>query len=155
MCNFFEGYDAVWSDATQDFSLTRVGTANDNSQQKWGLLVNFQYVNTTAVPSISGGCQFQPAPGSEILWAFDAASKRVFLDVQPRTAVLKVGETKTFTVTNGRTGLPVQGADLDNIISDANGKIVYTAGRTGNFRLKAQVFDSVTLKSPTVFINVS
>jgi hypothetical protein len=100
-----------------------------------------------------GGCQEEPAPTDEILWAYDAFNAPLILDVQPRMVGVRRGYTAVLTITDGPTGRPVSGALFAGVLSDANGKIVFTASQIGTFRYKATRDDAI--RSPAMVITVT
>ena len=102
----------------------------------WGLLVNYQFTPV-------GGCQFELKPDDQVLWAFDAFNKKAFLKVTPSTITAKKGQTKTVTVTDGLKGTPAQGAVIDGVTTDANGKATLTFPKPGVFTYKATRSDAI------------
>ncbi|PVH87300.1 hypothetical protein DL98DRAFT_582011 [Cadophora sp. DSE1049] len=135
LCGF--SFDGTWSSSFQNFFITRIGTSDSNA---------------------SGGCQTQPPPGNELLWAFDAFNANNFLDVQPRTANLKLGDVAVFTVTgrdgNGGGGSnAVAGATFNGLPTNANGQVVYVANQVGTYRIKATRGGDI--RSPAAIITVT
>ncbi|KAL2065716.1 hypothetical protein VTL71DRAFT_3386 [Oculimacula yallundae] len=146
LCNF--DFDATYSSTFSDFFITRIGSTMQTDTQFWGMLNNFAITPT-------GGCQTQPQPGDELLWAFDAFNADSFLDIQPRNATLSVGSTTTFAVraSDGSGNFsPAAGALFNGLPSDANGQVVYVPTQPGVYRLKATRNGSI--RSPAVVITV-
>lgn len=129
-------YDGTYSTEFEDFFITRISTSAETSTQFWGLLVNYQFTPV-------GGCQFQTKAGDDILWAFDAFNKVHFLKVTPDHAHVKHGGSLPVTVTDGSTGLPVQGALIDSVLTDADGNATLTFPKNGRFEYKATKDDSI------------
>jgi len=143
LCGFH--YDGTYDSDFQDFFITNIGGDSETSTQFWGLLNSFQFTPV-------GGCQEEPAPTDEILWAYDAFNAASFLNVEPRTASVQLGDTVVFTITDGSTGNLIAGASFNGVVSDAQGQVVYTPNQVGTFRYKATRSDSI--RSPTAIITV-
>lgn len=129
-------FDGTFTDTFDDFFITSIGTSTQTATQFWGLLVNYQFTPV-------GGCQFEVKPGDDVLWAFDAFNKVSFLKVTPSEITTKKGQTQTVTVTDGSTGAPAQGALIDGVTTDANGKATLTFPKRGVFEYKATRTDSL------------
>lgn len=138
-------FDGTYSATFSDFFITSIGTSTQTSTQFWGLLVNYQFTPV-------GGCQAEVKPGDEVLWAFDAFNKNAFLKVEPRAITAKKGQTKTVTVTDGSTGTAVQGAVIDGVTTDANGKAVLTFPKRGVFTYKATKADAIRSNALVVLV---
>lgn len=144
LCGF--GYDGTYDSEFQDFFITSIGNTTQTSTISWGLLKNFQFTPV-------GGCQEEPAPTDEILWAYDAPNAPLILDVQPRIVGVRRGRTVVLTITDGPTGRPVSGALFAGVLSDVNGKVVFTASQVGTFKYKATRADAI--RSPAMVIIVT
>jgi hypothetical protein len=144
LCGF--GYDGSWESEFDDYFIQSIGGDAETSTEFWGLLVNFQF---TSVP----GCQFEPKPNDEILWAYNAFNAQYFLNVEPQTASLAIGGTQVFTITDGNTGVPLEGASFNGLTSNANGQVTFTATVAGTFRYKATLSGSI--RSPVAIITVT
>lgn len=129
-------FDGTYSTTFDDFFITSIGTSTQTSTQFWGLLVNYQFTEV-------GGCQQEVKAGDNVLWAFDAFSKTYFLKVTPDYLAVKQGSSRTITVTDGTTGVAVQGAVIDGVTTDANGKATLTFPNAGVFQYKATRDDSL------------
>lgn len=90
-----------------------------------------------------GGCQQELKAWDNVLWAFDAFNKAHFLKVTPDLLVVKQGSSKVVTVTDGSTGVAIEGAVIDGVATDANGKATLTFPNTGAFQYKATRDDSI------------
>lgn len=90
-----------------------------------------------------GGCQAKLKPGDQVLWAFDAFSKNAFLKVDPGAITAKQGQAIMVTVTDGKTGAPVQGAVIDGVTTNASGKAVLRFWTQGVFTYKATKDDAI------------
>ncbi|KAI4201419.1 MAG: hypothetical protein LQ350_003257 [Teloschistes chrysophthalmus] len=129
-------YDGTYSDAFDDYFITSISTSTQTATQFWGLLLNYQFTQV-------GGCQQEVKPGDQVLWAFDAFSKSYFLKVTPNVIAVKKGESKTVTVTDGTTGVPIANATIDGVTTDANGKATLVFPKLGVFDYKAERSDSI------------
>ncbi|CZS91976.1 uncharacterized protein RAG0_02542 [Rhynchosporium agropyri] len=148
LCRF--DFDGTYDSQFDDFFITRIGATAQPSNQFWGLLLNSVFTPT-------GGCQTQPQPGDELLWAFDAFNANGFLDIQPRTINLRLGQLAELTVTSSSGSnagqVPVSGALFNNLLSGSRGRVAYAANQIGTFRLKAT--KNASIRSPAVIINVT
>jgi len=95
-----------------DFVVTSIGGENETETTGWNLFKNLQPVN--------GGCAARVSTGDSVLWAFDAANKAPLKLTGPVERV-QAGALFNVTVTDALTGLPVAGASVDGVVSDANG----------------------------------
>lgn len=83
--------------------------------------------------------------------AFDAFNKAHFLKLAgPLTA--RVGQTVTLTVTDGATGSPIAGAEVEGQTSDASGHVSVTFGSIGLKGVKAEKGDSIRSNKLTVVV---
>jgi hypothetical protein len=131
--------------ATQfdDFFITSIGGVSQTSTQFWGLLLNFQF---TPVP----GCQQEVERDDNVLFAFNAFNAVHFLKLTgPHTANLHT--PVTLTVTDGQTGSPVAGANVNGKTSDTNGHVVLTF-TLGLKQLKAEKSDSIRSNRVTILV---
>jgi len=128
-------FDGTFSTAFDDFFITSIGGETQTSTEFWGLLVNFQFTPV-------GGCQEEVQVDDDVLFAFDAFNKAHFLKLTgPDTA--HVGTPVILTVTDGQTGSPVAGADVNGDISDASGHVSVTFTKVGPTKVKAEKSDSI------------
>jgi hypothetical protein len=143
-------FNAEWSKSLEDFDITQVGSdiANaSNNEEYWGYAVNY----TTAGV---GGCQFQLAPGSEVLWAYNYFNLSHLLSLTGPTSA-NVGSPITLHVVDGQTGAPIAGAAIGEDIAGATttipgspltnteGNVTVTLAHTGTVELKATQPESV------------
>ncbi|MCW3033329.1 MAG: hypothetical protein JWM60_1674 [Solirubrobacterales bacterium] len=142
-------FDATWSGSFGDFFVTQVGPDLEGGPPEfasWGYAVSY----TTAGV---GGCQFQLAPGSEVLWAYNYFNLHHLLSLTG-PSVATVGKPFTVRVTDGSTGDPMAGAQVVEMVgtaampvpgatTDASGNATVTVARGGVLTLKAQRADSV------------
>ncbi|KAL9016959.1 MAG: hypothetical protein Q9185_005698 [Variospora sp. 1 TL-2023] len=129
-------YDGTYSPDFEDYFITSIGSSTQTSTQFWGLLVNYQFTPV-------GGCQYIVKAGDDVLWAYDAFNKAHFLKVTPDLLVVKKGSSKVVTVTDGSTGEAIEGAVINGVTTDANGKATVTFLATGAFEYKATRDDSL------------
>jgi hypothetical protein len=153
-------FDATWSSTYKDFLVTEVGPdANGGPPEypSWGYAVNY----TTAGV---GGCQFQVAPGSEVLWAYNYSNLQHLLSLTGPTGA-NVGSHVTFHVVDGQTGAPVAdaaiGEDVAGVtttipgspLTNAEGNATVTLARTGTVKLKATQPESVRSNAISVCVH--
>jgi hypothetical protein len=143
-------FDASWSNSFSDFLVSQVGTDINGGAPEfpsWGYAVNY----TTAGV---GGCQFQLAPGSEVLWAYNYFNLTHLLSLSGPAGV-NAGVPFVVHVSDGQTGEPVSGAALGEVsggvttaitsspTTDAKGNATIVLGRAGVVTLKATRSDAV------------
>ncbi len=143
-------FDAEWFESLMDFSVSQVGEDIANSGKNgeyWGYAVNY----TTAYV---GGCQFQLAPGSEVLWAYNYFNLPHLLDL---SGPASVNSDAPFTVhvADGQTDSPIAGASIGEDVAgvttpipgsattDANGNATLAPTHAGMVTLKATQPESV------------
>jgi hypothetical protein len=107
-----------------------------------------------------GGCQQEVAAGDNILWAYDAFDKEYFLKMTSNApTAARVGDTATFAVTDGTTGVVIPNAAVavvgggESGTTDANGVVTITFATSGTKRFKAERSDS--LRSNAIVVTVS
>jgi hypothetical protein len=153
-------FDATWSSTYKDFLVTEVGPdANGGPPEypSWGYAVNY----TTAGV---GGCQFQVAPGSEVLWAYNYSNLQHLLSLSGPTNA-NVGSPVTLRVVDGQTGAPVAGAAIGEDVAgvtttipgspstNAEGNATVTLVHTGTVKLKATQPESVRSNGISVCVH--
>jgi hypothetical protein len=143
-CGF--GFDGTFDSSFDDFFITSIGDSTETSTQFWGLLLNYQFTPV-------GGCQQAVSAGDEVLWAFDAFNAQYFLKLTAPVTETTQGSPITVTVTDGGSGTPIQGAQIGNVVTDANGNASLQFTKTGAFSLKASRSDSI--RSNAVVITVT
>lgn len=137
-------FNAEWEGKYNDFFVSQVGTDVNQSVEpydSWGYAVNYTTANV-------GGCQFQLAPGSEVLWAYNYFNLKHLLSLSGPASVT-VGVPFTVRVTDGQTGEPISGAAIGQVaggvtttipsspLTNANGDATLTLSREGAVKLKA------------------
>lgn len=148
-------YDGTWSDAFLfDYLITTIGSDTSiGTNQFWAVLINYAF-------SPGGPCQIEVGPADQVVWAFDAIPKNAFLKVEPWKIIVKKGRTKTVTVTNEKritvddpkNGAPAEGALIDGVTTDANGKAVLKFPKRGVFRYKATRSDAIRSNALVVIV---
>jgi hypothetical protein len=153
-------FDAKWYSSFNDFEVTQIGSDINGGAPEypsWGYAVNY----TTAGV---GGCQFQLAAGSEVLWAYNYFNLSQLLSLSG-PANVNVGTPFTVHVTDGQTGQPVSGAAIGALTAgvtatsasspttDAAGNATITLTQTGAEALKATREGSVRSQALTVCVH--
>jgi hypothetical protein len=143
-------FDATWSSQYNDFLVSQVGSdVNGGAPEypSWGYAVNY----TTAGV---GGCQFQLAPGSDVLWAYNYFNLSHLLNLNGPASV-NAGTPFTVHVTDGQTGQPISEAAVGQVLggvttvsssspmTDAGGNATVVLTQVGTETLKATRNDSV------------
>jgi hypothetical protein len=143
-------FNASWSTEFNDFFVSQVGS--DVNQEvspfnSWGYAVNYTTANV-------GGCQFQLAPGSEVLWAYNYFNLVHLLSLSG-PATVTAGVPFSVRVTDGQTGEPISQAAIgeddrgvtttipSGPSTNANGEATIVLTRRGSVTLKATRTDSV------------
>lgn len=142
-------FDASWSTEFNDFFVSQFGpdvNGGEPEYPSWGYAVNYTTANV-------GGCQFQLAPGSEVLWAYNYFNLPHLLALTgPASAA--VGVPFTVHVTDGQTGAPIAGAaigqdvagvttPLAGAVTNSGGNATVTLTSSGTPTLKATAPESV------------
>lgn len=154
-------FDAKWfAEATNDFFVTQVGPDIEGGAPEfasWGYAVNFTTANV-------GGCQFQLAPGSEVLWAYNYFNLTHLLSLSGPSSA-NAGTPFALHVVDGRTGQPVAGAQIGEDVhgvttsipgtpaTDASGNATITLAHSGTFQLKATEPKSVRSNALSVCVH--
>jgi hypothetical protein len=143
-------FDAEWSSEFNDFLVSLVGSEKNGGAPEypsWGYAVNYTTANV-------GGCQFQLAPGSEVLWAYNYFNLKHLLSLSGPSSVT-VGVPFTVHVVDGQTGEPISGAAIGELVSgvtntsssspttNAAGNATVTLTHVGAVTLKATQSESV------------
>jgi len=137
-------FDGTFSTEFDDFFITAIAGESQTSTQFWGILLNFQFIPV-------GGCQQEVKANDDILFAFDAFNKVHFLKLTgPHVA--QVDHPVILTVTDGQSGSPVAGADVNGSISDANGHVSVTFAKFGDTVVKAQKSDSIRSSAFSILV---
>ncbi|PNS15950.1 hypothetical protein CAC42_4351 [Sphaceloma murrayae] len=140
-------YDGSYSNAFQDYFITRIGDSVSTSNQFWGVLRNGQFTP-------AGGCQSRVSAGDKTLWAFDAFTKNAFLSVAPDYVAARAGQgTITVTVSNTDNGNVVGGASFAGGTSGGDGKVTFNVPSVpGCYQYKATRSDAI--RSNAVYVAV-
>jgi hypothetical protein len=153
-------FDAEWFESLMDFSVSQVGEDIANSGKNgeyWGYAVNDTTANV-------GGCQFQLAPGSEVLWAYNYFNLPHLLDLSGPASV-NGGASFTVHVADSQTGSPIAGASIGQDVAgvttpipgtattDANGNATLALAHAGTVMLKATQPESVRSNGLVVCIH--
>jgi hypothetical protein len=144
-------FNATWSSSLNDFFVSQVGSDVNGGEAEgfpsWGYAVNHTTANV-------GGCQFQLASGSEVLWAYNYFNLVHQLSVSGPASV-SVGTPFVVHVTDGQTGEPIPGAAIGEVNAgvtttipsspptDASGNATVSLTHAGSVTLKATRADSV------------
>ncbi|KAF8910413.1 hypothetical protein CPB84DRAFT_1842445 [Gymnopilus junonius] len=123
-------FDGTFDTTFDDFFITSIAGDTQTATEFWGILVNFQFTPV-------GGCQEEVKVGDDILWAFDAFNAVNFLKLTGPATVHR-NHPVVLTVTDGQTGKPVAGAEVNGKTSGANGKVTVTFSKTGVNGVKAE-----------------
>jgi hypothetical protein len=154
-------FDAKWFKSFNDFEVSQVGSDKNGGEAEgfpsWGYAVN----DTTAGV---GGCQFQLANGSDVLWAYNYFNLGRLLSLSgPASA--QVGVPFSVHVSDAQTGQPVgsaalgtYGAGVTNVstsspMTDSAGNATITLTQTGTQALKATRDDSVRSNALTICVH--
>lgn len=153
-------FNATWSSEFNDFFVTQVGNDIEGgppNYEAWGYAVNYTTANV-------GGCQFQLAPGSEVLWAYNYFNLKHLLNLSGPSSV-EAGVPFTVHVTDGQTGEPISGASIGEDVNgvattipsspatNSDGNATITLSHTGGIKLKATRPESVRSNGLTVNVN--
>ncbi len=143
-------FDAGWSSEFNDFFVSQFGPdVNGGAPEfpSWGYAVNYTTANV-------GGCQFQLAAGSEVLWAYNYFNLPHLLALTG-PAGASAGVPFKVHVADGQTGAPVAGAavgqDIAGVtstlpgsgVTDSAGNVTLTLASAGTPALKASAQESV------------
>jgi len=156
-------FNAEWFTSLHDFEVTQVGMDINGGEAEgfpsWGYAVNYTTANV-------GGCQFQLAPGSEVLWAYNYFNLKHLLKLSGPSSVT-VSAPFTVHVADGQTGEPVSGAMIGQLVSgvtstanaspttDSAGNATVTLTQVGTVILKATQSESVRSNGLAVSVGYS
>ncbi|HEV2975691.1 MAG TPA: hypothetical protein VGX69_11985 [Solirubrobacteraceae bacterium] len=144
-------FNAEWFPSLHDFEVTKVGPDENGGKAEgfpsWGYAVNYATANV-------GGCQFQLAPGNEVLWAYNYFNLAHLLALTAPVSA-NAGTPFTVHVADGRTGEPISGATIGTLSggattplpgspsTDASGNATVILPAAGMIALKATQLESV------------
>ena len=129
-------WNATWFKSFEDFNINRIGpdSSDTKNNRYWGQALN--YKDTQA-----GGCQQRIHKGDDVLVAFDSFGHPKLKLSGPRSAT--AGQKVTFTVIDGQTGKPFQGATVRGHKTGKHGHVKLTFASPGTYRLKAHANGAV------------
>jgi hypothetical protein len=127
-----------------DFFITSIDNFNQTATEFWGILLNYQF---TAV----GGCQQEVTEGQDVLWAFNAFNAEFFLKLTG-PYIARIGEPVTVNVTDGATGLDVEGAVVNGVSTNADGQATITFHEFGEHVLKAEKINAIRSNALYLFV---
>ena len=134
-------FNAIWYASFNDFFVNGVGSLGPEGSESWGYAVN----NTTAAV---GGCQFQVAPGSEVLWASNFGLAKHLLRLSG-PVVANAGTGFSVHVADGQNGEPISGASIGEVLAGVTTPIPAspTTDSSGNATVSIAHAGTVTLKA--------
>ncbi|KAF5334862.1 hypothetical protein D9758_014275 [Tetrapyrgos nigripes] len=128
-------WDGTFSGEFDDFFITTIAGDSQTATEFWGILLNFVFTPV-------GGCQQQVKHDDHVLWAFNAFNVSAFLKLEgPRSA--RLDTPVVFTVTDGMTGAPIEGAGVNGITSGEDGHVLLSFDKTGTVALKAEKLGTI------------
>ena len=133
--SFNFSWSGSWSDSFEDFIVSQIGPDTATADAFWGLAINGK-------DSEVGGCQQRVEAGDEVLYAYDAFSKKHILLLRGPAAT-RVGTRASLKVVDGRTGDAVEGATVRGKETNAKGVVRLRFRNRGIRRLKARHPDGV------------
>jgi hypothetical protein len=137
-------FDGTWEPEFSDFFITSIAGVADTTTQFWGLLDNDRFTPTS-------GCEFEVQKNDQVLWAYDAFNAQHFLKLAG-PGIVRKGKPFIVTVTDGSTGVPIQGATVGTSTTDANGYAVLTYTTDGVQKVKAERADSIRSNALTTLV---
>ncbi len=142
---FFLVYFRIFYELYDDYSITRIGNTSQTKSQFWNVLINYNLINI-------GGCQQKVNENDNILFAFDAFNKKHCLKLQTLNSTSKIGSPFMVKVTDGLTNQPIQGAMIENQLTDMNGFVTLVFHSLGMRKLKAERDDSIRSNTIEIYI---
>ena len=122
-------WEATWF-SFGDFLITRVGSDASSPSAFWGTVLNYE-------PTQVGGCWQQVREADDLLFAFGDIYTQPLLKLSGPVTV-RAGQSLSLTVTDGKTGAPVQGASVAGRRTLADGRARVLFDSPGLMRLKAE-----------------
>jgi hypothetical protein len=138
-------WDGGYSAGFDDFFVTRVGRDPQTDSEFWGVFVNND-------PLQVGGCQLRLDAGDEVLWTFDAFSKKGILVTRGPDATA-TNRPVDIRVLDNKTGVPQSGARIGGVTTAADGVARLTFPTPGVYRLKAEKAAYVRSRAHTVCVD--
>ena len=120
-----------WFASFEDFTIDRVGPDSSDTKHNryWGQVLNYKDTQV-------GGCQQRISKGDDVLIAFDSFGHPKLELSGPKTAT--VDEKVKFTVIDGQSGKPFEGANLRGHKTGPKGHVSLSFPTAGTYRLKAR-----------------
>jgi hypothetical protein len=155
-----QAFDAKWFESIHDFFISQFGPDVEGGAPEfasWGYAVNYTTANV-------GGCQFQLAPGAEVLWAYNFFNLPHLLRLTGPSST-NAGTAATFHISDGQTGEPIAGAAIGTLsggavtqvpgsgTTDAAGNVSLVLSQTGSAALKATAPKSVRSNAVEVCVH--
>jgi len=128
-------FDGTFDPSFDDFFITSIGGSTQTATEFWGLLLDSQFTPV-------GGCQQEVKHGQDILWAFNAFNAEFFLKATGPERAHR-NRPVVYTVIDGMTGNPVEGATIGGATTDANGHATVVFHSDGLHSLKAEHANSI------------
>lgn len=138
-------WDGDWFGSFEDFLVSRIGPDPVTDTEFWGVFVN-------NVASEVGGCQFLLKAGDDVLWAFDAFSKKGILVTRGRDAV-QTNRPIDIQVLDNAKRTPQPGAVIGGVTTDENGIARLAFPIPGLYRLKAEKSLYVRSRAHTICVD--
>jgi hypothetical protein len=134
-------FHAYWYAPLNDFFVDGIGQLGPEGTEAWEYAVNYTTANV-------GGCQFQLAPGSNVLWAANYGFAKHLLSLSGPASV-NVGAPFTVHVVDGQTGEPISGAVIGEVVAGVTTPIPAspTTDSNGNATVRLTGARAVTLKA--------
>jgi len=131
-------YNAEYYPSLDDFFVTSIDEEIESNKQYWGQYLNFR-------ENQIGGCQLQVKSGDYVLFAafVNMVSDEPHLLKLTGPHLAHLRQPVVLTVTDGRDGSVVAGADVNGQKTNAEGQVSVTFIETGRVGLKAQKSGSV------------
>jgi Bacterial Ig-like domain (group 3) len=104
-------WDATFNTEFDDYFVSRIGPDAQTATQFWGTLDNWQFTPTS-------DCEFEPNPGDNVLWAYDAFNAAHFLKLTASSTTVAPGQSITVNVTDGQSGAALAGAVVAPVTTD-------------------------------------
>jgi hypothetical protein len=130
-----------------DFDITTIDGDKVSGKDFWARCVNFK-------PSDALGCHIPVKAGDEVLWAYANTEKTKHYLKLTGPTVVKPFIPHVFLVTDGATGAPIEGATVNGVSSDDQGRATVAFKNLGAHRIKAEKNDD-SIRSNTLIVEVA
>ena len=104
-------WDATFDTQFDDYFVSRIGPDAQTATQFWGTLDNWQFTSLS-------DCQFEPNPGDNVLWAYNAFNAQYFLKLTASPTTVLPAQPITVHVTDGSSGVAISGAEVAPVSTD-------------------------------------